>query len=278
MALRTSELLRKKPFLIMGILNVTPDSFYDGGRHHSAEAAVRHVYRMKEEGVDMIDIGAESSRPGSTPLSAEEEWNRLYPVLTVLSNDKFDLPISIDTRKAEIASMACSLGATIINDISAGRSDAGMLRIAKEAGADIILMHMKGTPETMQDKPAYADALQEVRAELRSFAKSALAAGIERERIILDPGIGFGKRKEDNLALLAGTSRIAELGFPVLMGVSRKSLIGSITGAPPEGRLPGTIALNALAFSRGARIFRVHDVKENRQALECAAETLASAG
>ncbi|HNQ78170.1 MAG TPA: dihydropteroate synthase [Acidobacteriota bacterium] len=271
---RATELLKTRHFLVMGILNLTPDSFYDGGRHRSAEAAVRHVYRMKEEGADIIDIGAESTRPGSLPLSSEEEWSRLYPVLTALSRDKFDLAISIDTQKSEIAAMAADLGAVMINDISSGRTDPRIFKVARDKNADLVLMHMKGTPKTMQDSPSYADATAEIRAELSSFSDAAMLAGVEKERIIVDPGIGFGKRKEDNLALIAGLPSIAGLGFPVMVGVSRKSVIGGVTGADPEHRLPGTIALNVCALQGGARIFRVHDVAENRQALQCAWETM----
>lgn len=258
----------------MGILNVTPDSFYDGGRHGSPEAAVICAHRMKEEGADIVDIGAESTRPGSMPLSEEEEWSRLCPVLTALSKDNFDLTISIDTQKSGIAAMAADLGATIINDISSGRTDPGIFRTAKEKGTDLVLMHMRGTPRTMQESPSYANALAEVRAELSSFADAAESAGVGRERIILDPGICFGKRKEDNLALIAGAGSLSELGYPLLVGVSRKSVIGAVTGAPPELRLPGTIALNVLALNGGARVFRVHDVADNRQALRCAWEAM----
>lgn len=271
---RTSDLLKTRPFLVMGILNVTPDSFYDGGRHGSPEEATRHAHRMREEGADIVDIGAESTRPGSTPLTVEEEWRRLGPVLERLSKEAFCLPISIDTQKSAIAAMATDLGAVMINDISAGRADEGIFRVAKEKGTDLILMHMKGKPETMQESPSYGDVLAEVRADLSSFADAAERAGVRRDSIILDPGIGFGKRKEDNLALIAGTRSLAELGYPILVGVSRKSVIGAVSGAPPELRLPGTIALNVLALKGGARIFRVHDVAENRQALQCAWETM----
>jgi dihydropteroate synthase len=268
------QLLNEKPFLLMGILNLTPDSFYDGGRHRSVESALRHVYKMKEEGADIIDIGAESTRPGSLPLSAEDEWNRLKPLLSELSKDKFDLPVSIDTQKSEVAVKALDLGASIINDISAGRNDSLMFKTARERNADIILMHMKGSPGNMQNMPFYEDVLREVGSELRSFAQTALENGIQKDKIILDPGMGFGKRKEDNLALISGIGFLTELGFPVLVGVSRKSVIGDITGAQADHRLPGTIALNVLALLGGARIFRVHDVKENRQALECALEAV----
>jgi dihydropteroate synthase len=268
------RLLDQKPFLLMGILNVTPDSFYDGGKHFKTGSALRRAFEIKEEGADILDVGAESTRPGSSPLPLEEEWKRLRPVLAGLAKKGFDLPISVDTQKAEIAKRAVDSGATIINDISAGRSDEKMFEASKTGGTDMILMHMRGTPENMQDAPRYKDAVQEVKSELRSFAERALAHGIEKEKIVLDPGIGFGKRTEDNIALILGIKSLAELDFPVLLGVSRKSVIGQITGAGVEERLPGTISLNVCGLLRGAKIFRVHNVRENRQALSCAFEIL----
>lgn len=267
-----NRLLKEKPYLLSGILNVTPDSFYDGGRYLSFESALKHAFAITGEGADILDIGAESTRPGSLPLTVEEEWKRLEQLLFELDKNNFNLPISIDTQKSGIAERALDLGATIVNDVSSGRTDSRIFKVVKERGAFIVLMHMRETPKTMQNAPCYEDALKEVGSELESFARKAMSEGIDKEKIILDPGIGFGKRKEDNLALISGADKLAELGFPILMGISRKSLIGHITGALVGDRLPGTIALNVCAFLKGVRIFRVHDVKENKQALDCVLE------
>lgn len=265
------NLLEGRPFLLMGVLNLTPDSFSDGGRFGDPGAAEAHARRMVEEGADLVDVGAESSRPGSDPVSEEEEWRRLGPVLKRLRAAFPALPISVDTTKAAIAGRALDEGADILNDITAGRGEPELLRIAAKRGASLVLMHMRGTPKTMQDAPHYDDAPAEVATELGERLGEAIRGGIALERIVVDPGIGFAKRLEDNLALLRNLGPLHRLGRPLLVGASRKSLIGALTGAPVEARLPGTLALHCAALHAGARIFRVHDVAAHKQALTCTA-------
>lgn len=268
---RGRNLLEGRPFLLMGILNLTPDSFSDGGRFLDPASAESHAKRMAQSGADLIDLGAESSRPGSDPVDAEQEWSRLGPVLARLRAALPEMPLSVDTTKAEVARRALDAGADVINDISAGRSDPDMLPLVAQRGAALVLMHMRGEPKTMQEDPRYGDAPREVAAELTAALEAAKAAGVADERIVLDPGIGFGKRTQDNLALLADLSPLLALGRPLLVGASRKSLVGDLTGAPVEARLPGTLALHAAALLGGARVFRVHDVAAHKQALACAA-------
>jgi dihydropteroate synthase len=268
------DLLCGRPFLVMGVLNLTPDSFSDGGRFADPGEAVGHALQMAAEGADLIDLGAESSRPGSLPVPEEEELARLIPVLRALRAASRDLPLSVDTTKAEVARVALEEGADLINDISAGRSDPGMLPLAAERRVPMILMHMRGEPKTMQENPVYGDAVAEVATELRQRVEAAKIAGVGSGRIVVDPGIGFGKRTQDNLALLAHLGALSPLGCPIMVGVSRKSLIGQITGAPVDGRLPGSLALHVAALLSGARIFRVHDVAEHLQALRCAAAVM----
>jgi dihydropteroate synthase len=229
---------------------------------------------MVEEGADILDLGAESTRPGSAPVEPAEELNRLLPVLRAIRKAHPEIPISVDTRKAAVASEALDAGADLINDISAGLHDPAMLPLLGARRAPVILMHMRGTPETMQDAPSYRDPVAEVAGELAERVSAAKAAGLGPGSIVVDPGIGFGKRPGDNLALLAGIPTLCALGAPVMVGVSRKSLVGYLTGAPAEARLPGTLALHAVALLAGARIFRVHDVAEHRQALTCAAAVM----
>ena len=255
--------------LIMGILNVTPDSFSDGGRFLSPDAAVKRALIMEKEGADIIDVGGESSRPGAEPVPVEEELRRVIPVLERLRG-KLRIPISIDTTKAEVAEAALRAGASIVNDISALRFDPAMASVVAEFGAGLVLMHMLGTPKTMQQDPHYEDVVREVREFLAERALYAQSQGIPREAIAVDPGIGFGKTVEHNLELLRRLPELVELGFPVLVGPSRKSFIGAILGLGVEERLEGTLVACAVAVVRGADILRVHDVREVRRAADLA--------
>jgi dihydropteroate synthase len=273
---RGKDILRDRPFLLVGILNLTPDSFSDGGRFTDVTAALDHAIRMARDGADILDLGAESSRPGSDPVPAEEELRRLLSVLEAVHRELPDVPLSVDTSKASVARAALDAGADIVNDISAGRWDTEMLPLVALRGAPVVLMHMRGSPQTMQREPHYADPVGEVVVELGERIQAAEASGIAPGSIVVDPGFGFGKRPSDNLALLSGLDALATLGYPVMVGLSRKSLIGHLTGAAVGDRLPGTLALHTAAFLRGARLFRVHDVAEHRQALRCAAAGMAA--
>jgi dihydropteroate synthase len=246
-------------FLIVGVLNVTPDSFYDGGKFLTVEAAVRHAIEMAEAGADLIDIGAESSRPGAVPITESEELRRLIPAVEAVAN-AVSVPLSVDTTKAAVARRALAAGASIVNDVSAGRWDADMFHVVAEAGSGMVLMHMQGTPQTMQQSPQYRDVVHEVRAFLIDRTAAAVRAGVNPSKIILDPGFGFGKLQEHNLALLARLGELATAGRPILVGLSRKSFIGQLVHRPVEDRLFGTAAAVALAIERGARLIRVHDV------------------
>ncbi len=259
---------RDRP-LVMGILNVTPDSFFDGGRHANTVAAVEHALEMVHDGADIIDVGGESSRPGAAPIPAEVELSRVLPVIAGIK-ERADALISVDTTKARVAREALAAGAGIVNDISALRFDPGMAGVIADAGAFVVLMHMRGTPRTMQENPIYADPVAEIKAFFVDRMEAAVRAGIPESRIILDPGIGFGKRLEHNLAIIRGIRSFLELGAPILIGLSRKSFLGEILDLPPEERLVGTIAANAVAVRNGADIIRVHDVKEGRQTAEVA--------
>lgn len=250
----------------MGVVNVTPDSFYDGGTYFDIARAIERGLELAAEGADIIDVGGESSRPGSDPVSTEEERRRVLPVIKAL-REKTDLLISIDTTKAEVADAAMGEGADIINDISAGRFDPQLLPLAAKSGAGIILMHMKGTPKTMQLNPHYEDVLAEVKSFLEQRIAAAEACGINRERIIIDPGIGFGKRHEDNLVLLNHLNFFLDLGRPILVGVSRKAFIGKILNLEPTERLEGTIAAALVGLIRGASILRVHDIRAVKRAV-----------
>ncbi|MBI5866776.1 MAG: dihydropteroate synthase [candidate division Zixibacteria bacterium] len=251
---------------IMGVLNCTPDSFSDGGRFMSVETAVAHARQMIVDGVDIVDIGGESTRPGSLPVDPAEQIRRTIPVIERIRSF-WDGPISIDTTKATVASAALSAGANWINDISALRDDAEMADIAAKSVSMVVLMHMQGTPRTMQTAPDYSDVVTEVRDFLQQRADFALRSGVRDDHIIVDPGIGFGKRQDDNLAILANLPRFAELGYPVLVGASRKSFIGKITGDDTPDRLEGSLAAAVWAALHGARIVRVHDVAATRKAL-----------
>jgi dihydropteroate synthase len=256
--------------IIMGILNTTPDSFSDGGRFDDPGLAVAHAARLVEEGADIIDVGGESTRPGAEPVGEAEQIARVIPVIEALRRGlPASLLVSIDTTRAAVASAALDAGADFINDVSAGRDDPAMFALAARRRAPMVLMHMQGTPKTMQDAPHYADAVSEILAFLLERAAAAQAAGIPGERILLDPGIGFGKRREDNLRLMAGLQRFVATGYPVLLGTSRKRFMGAICHETrPERLVAATVATTALGVMAGVRVFRVHDVRENRQAAD----------
>jgi dihydropteroate synthase len=271
---RTERLKQGDRPLIMGILNVTPDSFSDGGLYMRPLQALARAERMIKEGADILDIGGESTRPGSDPVSVGEQRARVVPVLENLRrNLAVDCLISIDTTQSKVAEVALAKGADIINDVSAGRDDPAMFSLVAERDVPLILMHMQGTPKTMQEDPRYQAVLDEVLAFLEARAAAALRAGVREENIILDPGIGFGKRREDNLALLAGLDRLVATGRPVLLGASRKRFMGAICSeARADELVAATVATTALGVMSGVRIFRVHDVRENRQAADVAYE------
>ncbi len=258
--------------LLMGILNVTPDSFSDGGCYAEVDQAVAQARKMIQEGADILDLGGESTRPGSDPVSAAEQIQRVVPVIeairTQLSND---IKISIDTTLSEVARAALDAGADLINDISGGLQDHAILTLAAERHVPIILMHLQGTPKTMQENPYYEDVVSETIDFIKSRITVALAAGITKDNILIDPGIGFGKRKQDNLDLLANLDKLVALGFPVLLGTSRKRFMGSICNvAEPSELVTATAVTTALGVMAGVKLLRVHDIKENRQAADVA--------
>jgi dihydropteroate synthase len=250
--------------LVMGVVNVTPDSFYDGGRHASTAAAVAHGRRLAEEGADILDVGGESSRPGSEAVPLEEELARVLPVLDGLRH--FERPVSVDTTKPEVMRAALAQGAAMINDITALAAPDALDAVAASDAA-VCLMHMRGEPKTMQADPVYTDVVAEVRDFLATRVAACMAAGIARERIVIDPGIGFGKTLAHNLALTRHLDALAGIGVPVLAGWSRKSSLGRITGRAGEERLAASLAAALIAVQRGARIVRVHDVAATRDAL-----------
>ena len=250
---------------IMGVINITPDSFSDGGLYFDEGRAAARGLEMAADGADIIDIGGESTRPGSMPVDVEEEKRRILPVLRRLRHET-DVLISVDTTKAAVAEAAFAEGADILNDTSALRLDPAIAASAKAAGAAVILMHMQGTPQTMQLNPHYGDVVREVKAFLEERLAAAEAAGLGRDRLAIDPGIGFGKTTEHNLALLDGLEALTGLGRPVCVGVSRKAFIGKILDLPADERLEGTIAAAVLAAARGAHILRVHDVRAVKRA------------
>lgn len=255
---------------VMGIVNVTPDSFSDGGRLASVEAAVAHGLALAEQGADILDIGGESTRPAAEPVGVDEEITRTIPVIEGLRAAGWTGPVSIDTMKSAVARAAVAAGATMWNDVSALGHGPDSLESAATLGCDVVLMHMRGEPRTMQDAPAYADVVAEVAEWLLARADAAMVAGVARERIWLDPGIGFGKTAAHNLALTAHLERLAATGFPVLYGASRKRTIQSVdpTATDAGDRLGGSLALALEAARRGASIIRVHDVRETVQALK----------
>ena len=261
-------------YKLMGVINVTPDSFSDGGAFLDPEAAITQGERLVTEGADILDIGGESTRPGADPVSEDEELWRVMPVLEGLADA--GAAISIDTMKPEVAREAIEAGATIVNDVTAFRYAPEMAGLVAEAGARCCLMHMLGEPRTMQLNPTYDDVVSDVKAFLEERLAFATGEGVPEEKIWLDPGIGFGKNLEHNLELLRRLEEIVAIGRPVVIGTSRKSFLGRITGRDLAERLPGTIATNVLALERGASIFRVHDVAEVNDALKVAAATVGS--
>ena len=270
-ALRAGDLVSGPGPLLLGILNVTPDSFSDGGDFFDPDAAAARALEMLDEGADVVDVGGESTRPGSDPVSAEEEIRRVVPVVREILARRPGVMISVDTYRAETAEAALEAGARIVNDVTALRGDPRMAAVVAGARCPVILMHMKGEPKTMQAHPRYGDVVREVRDFLAARAEHAVAAGVEPGNVIVDPGIGFGKTPEHNLALLRKLDAIAALGFPVLVGASRKRFLGTITGVEKaRDRVSGTLAANVLAREKGASLFRVHDVRANKEALAVA--------
>ena len=262
-------------FRMMGIVNVTPDSFSDGGLYLAPQAAVAHGRRLIAEGADIVDVGGESTRPGAEPVSAAIERERVEGVVSALAGD--GVRVSIDTSKAAVAAAAIASGASMVNDVTALRADPGMAEVIAASGVDCCLMHMLGEPRTMQRDPRYDDVVSEVVAFLEERIAVAVAAGIAEERLLVDPGIGFGKTVEHNLELLRRLDEVVALGRPVVIGTSRKSFLGRLLGGRHElDRLPATIATNVLALARGASVFRVHDVAAVRDALLVAAATVGS--
>jgi len=264
-----------KRTIVIGILNITPDSFSDGGEHFSVDAAVKHAFSMEKNGADVIDIGGESTRPGATSISMKEEMDRIFPVLEQLVGE-ISIPISIDTYKSEIAKNALDLGVDMINDISALQADKNLANIVAEYEVPICLMHMKGNPKSMQINPIYKNVLKEIHDFLKERTKFALLCNIKKENIIIDPGIGFGKRTgkgiEDNCEILRRLSELKDLGFPIMVGTSRKKFIGNVCGddnpLPVSDRLEGSLASACIAVANGADILRVHDVKETRRCID----------
>jgi len=261
--------------LVMGILNVTPDSFSDGGLYYSIDKAVEHAKEMQKNGADIIDIGGESSRPGSKPVSIEEELHRVIPVIEQLIGE-ISIPLSIDTYKSRVAEEAIKLGVGMVNDITALRGDRNMVSIVREYDTTLCIMHMKGTPTTMQRNPYYKDVMGEITSFLEERSRYGIEQGIPRDNIIVDPGIGFGKRTgdgiEDNCTIIRELSRLKKLGFPILVGASRKTFIGNICGDDKpltvDDRLEGSLAAACIAAMNGADIIRVHDVRETKRALK----------
>jgi dihydropteroate synthase len=248
----------------MGVVNVTPDSFSDGGRYLDAQAAIAHGERLLGDGAEILDVGGESTRPGAEPVDAAEELRRVVPVVEGLAGRG---AVSIDTSKVTVASAAIDAGATILNDVTALQGDPEMAALCAERGVEVVLMHMPGNPRTMQDEPTYDDVVDDIRAFLAARVEHAVAAGIAEERIWLDPGIGFGKTLEHNLELLRRLGELRELGRPLVIGASRKSFIGKVDGSAVDDRIGGSLASAVLAAAEGADVLRVHDVAETAQAL-----------
>jgi dihydropteroate synthase len=261
-------------FRVMGVINVTPDSFSDGGLYLDPAAAIAHGRALAEEGAAILDVGGESTRPRSEPVPAVEELRRVVPVIEGLVAAGVGPQISVDTSKAAVAAAALGAGATMVNDVTGFRADPEMASVVAASGADCVLMHMLGTPRTMQDDPRYDDVVSEIKAFLEERIAFAVSAGVAEERILVDPGIGFGKTAAHNLELINRVHELAALGRPVVIGTSRKSFLGRLTGRVTDDRLAGTIATNVLAYERGARVFRVHDVGPVHDALAVAAATV----
>ena len=263
-----------EPFRIMGVVNVTPDSFSDGGQYLDRAAAIAHGLELEAEGAAILDVGGESTRPGAASVPEDEELRRVIPVIEGLIASGCQAQISIDTSKSGVAARALAVGAALVNDVTAFRGDPEIAAVVAEADADCCLMHMLGTPRTMQDDPRYDDVVGDVKAFLEERMGFAIAHGIAEERIMLDPGIGFGKTVEHNLELVRRLGELVELGRPVVIGTSRKSFLGKITGREVDDRVAATVATNVLAYERGARVFRVHDVAPVRDALTVTAATV----
>jgi len=262
----------------MGVLNITPDSFSDGGKFFSAEKAIEGGLRMAAQGADIIDVGGESTRPGAKPVAADEELRRVIPVIEKL-RAQIDLPISIDTSKTEVARAAIQAGASIVNDVTGGRGDQGMLTLVAETNSAFIIMHMQGTPRTMQIEPRYADVVSEVANFFRQQYACAIECGVDPMTIAFDPGIGFGKTLDHNLELLTQLEQLRAHDRPLVVGVSRKSFLGKLINSPEIGdRVAPAVALTSLSRERGADVFRVHDVKENVSALRVTEAILGRAG
>ena len=261
-------------FTVMGVVNVTPDSFSDGGLYIDAGAAIDHGLELEAEGAGILDIGGESTRPGAQPVASVAELDRVLPVIEGLRERGAAAQISIDTSKAAVAAAALDAGAALVNDVTALRGDPAMAELVAGRGVQCCLMHMLGEPRTMQDDPRYEDVVSDVKAFLEERLAFAVASGIAEERILLDPGIGFGKTAAHNLELLARLDELAAIGRPLVIGTSRKSFLGRITGRSVDERLAATIATNVLAYERGARVFRVHDVAPVRDALVIAGATV----
>ena len=259
---------------VMAILNVTPDSFFDGGRYDSVEQALARAWAAHSEGADVLDIGGESTRPGAPEVSLHEEIDRVLPVLEALRARDYPLPISIDTTHSEVAEAALGAGARIVNDVSGGRADPRILQVAARHGAAVVLMHMRGTPRTMQLDVHYEDLVREVVSSLAASCEAASAAGIPPEHQAVDPGIGFGKGPEDCLRLIRGIDALDSLERPVLVGASRKSFLGKLFGTEPGDRLVGSLVVAAASVDRGASILRVHDVGETRPAVDVATDAV----
>jgi len=258
----------------MGVVNVTPDSFSDGGVFDDEIAAIAHARRLVAEGAEIVDVGGESTRPGAAPVPVAAELERVIPVVEGVAGLGLAAQISIDTMKAEVAAAALDAGASYVNDVTAFRHDPDMAALVADRGVDCCLMHMLGEPRTMQEDPRYEDVVDDVRAFLEERMARAVEAGVKEERIQLDPGIGFGKTLEHNLELLRRLGEIAAIGRPVVLGTSRKSFIGRLTGRDVAGRVHGTVATCVLGYERGARVFRVHDVAAVHDGLSVAAATL----
>ena len=265
--LRSRKLLLGERTLVMGVLNITPDSFSDGGRYLDSESAIARALQLEKDGADILDIGGESTRPGAAPIALEEELRRILPVIQALRG-RLGIPMSVDTRRADVAVAALSAGAEILNDVSGLRMDARLGEVARRASAPLILMHMRGTPQTMQQGPFAHDVIRDVMRSLREAVARAKRAGLSKSQLLLDPGIGFGKKHEQNFEILARLPEFARLGYPIVIGTSRKAFLGKALAkaaepaAPPEDRLLGTAATVTASVLGGAHIVRVHDVAE----------------
>ena len=261
-----SSLDLSRKVAVMGILNLTPDSFYDGGRYRTEKEILNRVEQMVKEGADIIDVGGESTRPGAESVSAEVEIRRTIPYIEKITS-LFDVPVSIDTYKAKVAKAAIEAGAQMVNDISGLKFDSQMASVVSFYKVPVVVMHIKGTPKNMQENPYYESLMDEIISYLRESLQIAEKAGVEREKIIIDPGIGFGKTVEHNLKILKRLDELKVLGRPILIGVSRKSFIGKILSLPVEKRLPGSLAASCVAVVKGARVVRTHDVRETWEAI-----------